>query len=147
MIEAPTCQKEGLAEITCSWCGNVEKQILQKIDHNWVLDEEFPAIEPTCTEDGRAAPVLLRHVLAAEGRRMTIPATGHDWGEWKTIKEATEDEAGVQERTCANCGATQTREIGTMPETGVATVPTAALVSLMVLAMGSYVVLKKKESC
>ena len=34
-----------------------------------------------------------------------------------------------------------------MPETGVATVPTAALVSLMVLAMGSYVVLKKKESC
>ena len=41
----------------------------------------------------------------------------------------------------------ETREIGTMPETGVATVPTAALVSLMVLAMGSYVVLKKKESC
>lgn len=142
----PTCQKEGLAWIECSWCGLKQDQILQKIDHNWVLDEEFPAIEPTCTEDGRAAQYYCDMCWLLKGGE-TIPATGHDWGEWKTIKEATEDEAGVQERTCANCGATQTREIGTMPETGVATVPTAALVSLMVLAMGSYVVLKKKESC
>lgn len=142
----PTCQKEGLAWIECSWCGLKQDQILQKIDHNWVLDEEFPAIEPTCTEDGRAAQYYCDMCWLLKGGE-TIPATGHDWGKWVTIKEATEDEAGLQERTCANCGATQTREIGTMPETGVATVPTAALVSLMVLAMGSYVVLKKKESC
>ena len=34
-----------------------------------------------------------------------------------------------------------------MPATGVATVPAAALVSLMVLAMGGYVALKKKSAC
>ena len=146
VVTKPTCTQPGLDKGICDVCGEEVTCEVEPTGHAWVLDEEFPAIEPTCTEEGRAEQYYCPYCWAVTGGE-TIPATGHSWGEWKTIKEATEDEAGLQERTCSVCGATQTREIGTMPETGVATVPTAALVSLMVLAMGSYVVLKKKESC
>ena len=146
VVTKPTCTQPGLDKGICDVCGEEVTCEVEPTGHAWVLDEEFPAIEPTCTEEGRAEQYYCPYCWAVTGGE-TIPATGHSWGKWVTIKEATEDEAGLQERTCSVCGATQTREIGTMPETGVATVPTAALVSLMVLAMGSYVVLKKKESC
>ena len=29
-----------------------------------------------------------------------IPELGHDWGEWKTVKEATVDQEGLEERVC-----------------------------------------------
>ena len=146
VVTKPTCTQPGLDKGICDVCGEEVTCEVEPTGHAWVLDEEFPAIEPTCTEEGRAEQYYCPYCWAVTGGE-TIPATGHSWGKWVTIKEATEDEAGLQERTCSVCGATETREIGTMPETGVATVPTAALVSLMVLAMGSYVVLKKKESC
>ena len=63
-----------------------------------------------------------------------IEANGHSWSAWKTTKEATEEEDGTQERTCSVCGEKQTRTVayeGTMPETGVFTLPTALLVSLL----------------
>ena len=146
VVTKPTCTQPGLDKGICDVCGEEVTCEVEPTGHAWVLDEEFPAIEPTCTEEGRAEQYYCPYCWAVTGGE-TIPATGHSWGKWVTIKEATEDEAGLQERTCSVCGATETRKIGTMPETGVATVPTAALVSLMVLAMGSYVVLKKKESC
>ncbi len=31
-----------------------------------------------------------------------IPATGHDWGEWKKVKEPTATEEGIEERVCKN---------------------------------------------
>ena len=147
IVTKPTCTQPGVEETVCDICnGAKQTREVEATGHAWELDEEFPAKEATCTEDGRAEQYYCPYCWAVTGGE-TIPATGHSWGKWVTIKEATEDEAGLQERTCSVCGATETREIGTMPETGVATVPTAALVSLMVLAMGSYVVLKKKESC
>lgn len=41
----------------------------------------------------------------------TISATGdHSWGAWIETKEATTTEAGELTRTCATCGATETKE-------------------------------------
>ena len=77
-----------------------------------------------------------------------IPAAGHDWGEWQTLRQATEDAPGEQERTCKTCGATQTREVdyqGDMPKTGVFTVPTAWLVLALALSLGGYIALKRKS--
>ena len=31
-----------------------------------------------------------------------VAATGHDWGEWTVVREATEEEEGLEERTCSN---------------------------------------------
>ncbi len=142
-IVAATCTEIGKVTYVCAYCGDFYTEEIPAIGHDYKVDESA-IVEPTCTQVGKETYVCQN---CGDFYTVEIPMVEHSWGKWVTIKEATEDEAGLQERTCSVCGATQTREIGTMPETGVATVPTAALVSLMVLAMGSYVVLKKKESC
>ena len=142
-IVEPTCTQVGKETYVCQNCGDFYTVEIPAIGHDYKVDESA-IVEPTCTQVGKETYVCQN---CGDFYTVEIPMVEHSWGKWVTIKEATEDEAGLQERTCSVCGATQTREIGTMPETGVATVPTAALVSLMVLAMGSYVVLKKKESC
>ena len=45
-----------------------------------------------------------KKVCAACGDEVTeeIPATGHDWLEWTVIREATEEEDGLERRTCSN---------------------------------------------
>lgn len=40
-----------------------------------------------------------------------IPAKGHDYGDWVIVKEATSDEDGEKERTCNNCGFTESKTI------------------------------------
>ena len=58
-------------------------------------------VAPTCTADG-----LTRYICdcgaVEEWRDEAIPAIGHTWGYWKTVKEATETEEGLKERTCLN---------------------------------------------
>lgn len=44
------------------------------------------------------------------GAKASVTAA-HDWGEWKKVKEATETDEGLEERTCAGCGEKETRAI------------------------------------
>ena len=53
-------------------------------------------------EDGESDPYTITELTVA---------TEHAWGEWETTKEATCTEKGEETRTCANCGATETREV------------------------------------
>ena len=46
----------------------------------------------------------------------TVPMLGHDWGEWKVVKEATATVAGSRERSCKTCGKTETETIAKLPE-------------------------------
>ena len=39
-------------------------------------------------------------MLSRESR--TVPAPGHDWGEWEITKQATETEEGIMTRICKN---------------------------------------------
>jgi len=49
---------------------------------------------------------------------LVLPALGHDWTEWETVKEATETEEGQQERFCRNDPEhKQTREIPVLSHT------------------------------
>ncbi|MCD7768733.1 MAG: InlB B-repeat-containing protein [Oscillospiraceae bacterium] len=41
----------------------------------------------------------------------TIPATGHDWGEWETVTSPTCEDEGSEKRVCAVCGLTETRGV------------------------------------
>lgn len=65
---------------------------------------EENAVAPTCTEDGSHDDVVYCTNCGEEVSRNTVTdkATGHDWGEWVTIKEATETEEGDRIRTCKN---------------------------------------------
>ena len=40
-----------------------------------------------------------------------VPATGHNYGEWKVIKNPSCSNEGVEERTCRDCGQKETRLI------------------------------------
>ena len=50
-------------------------------------------------------------VCGAELRRetVTVPALGHDWGDWTATTEATCTEAGEESRSCKRCDETETR--------------------------------------
>lgn len=68
---------------------------------------------PTCTEKGvdehYECPVCNGYFWNADGTDviynpsvLTIPAKGHDWGEWKITKQPTESAEGEEERVCQN---------------------------------------------
>lgn len=57
------------------------------------------SVPATCTEDGSAVytcEICLQEVTE------TIPATGHDYGEWEIITSSTCKEAGLEYRICKN---------------------------------------------
>ncbi|MBQ4561307.1 MAG: hypothetical protein IJA55_03120 [Clostridia bacterium] len=101
---------------------------------------------PTCTEDG------VQTYVCACGDTYTeaIPALGHVWKAWEVVKEATETEDGLQQRTCRRgCGAVEEEVIpafGTpeVPEISVSAEGPNLTVSGMVdvkdvfIALGEY---------
>ena len=66
------------------------------------------AVAATCTTAGKHADQKCsRCNVVIEGE--TIAALGHDWSNWTVVKEATEDEEGLEVRTCCR-DATHTEE-------------------------------------
>ena len=64
--------------------------------------------KPTCTAAGTA---IYACANGCEGKTTTKPveALGHDWGEWVTVTEPTYGVDGEAKRTCARCGAEETK--------------------------------------
>ena len=61
---------------------------------SWIVEKEA-----TCTEAGKKIKKCpYCYGIASEQK---IPATGHKWGEWKTV-------SGVRQRVCSACGITET---------------------------------------
>ena len=54
--------------------------------------------DATCTEVGIATYTCS---LCGDSYMEEIPALGHDYGEWKTVKEATYTEEGLEEQICS----------------------------------------------
>ncbi len=70
------------------------------------------AIEATCTEEGNIEYWICQDCgelfededgyYETSLNEVTIPPLGHNWGEWVTLKEASETENGLEERVCLN---------------------------------------------
>ena len=75
-----------------------------------VEDDAYLASTATCTNP---AAYYLSCECGAEGTDTFSAgsALGHSWGEWEVVTPATCTEPGVEGRTCASCGATESREI------------------------------------
>ena len=60
--------------------------------------------KPTCTSNGYYDKVIRCKNCGDEGsrERVIVLSSGHDWGEWRTVKEATVSEEGIEERVCRN---------------------------------------------
>ena len=64
---------------------------------------------PNCTEKGYTTYTCRNCSHSYKGNE--VDATGHTWGEWKVIKEATTTETGKKERVCERCDYKETAVI------------------------------------
>ena len=117
-----TCTEAGNIEYwTCSECGKrfsdaegtteitAEATVVAAKGHSL---EKTEAKDATCTEAGNidywTCSECEKLFKDSEGTQETteeytvIEAKGHDWGEWTVVKEATEEEEGLETRTCQN---------------------------------------------
>lgn len=108
-----TCTVDGMRVHECLNCGKIEENVITA-DHIWdnkvTVDEE-----PTCTDDGSQSI----HCTKCDEQKeiQPIPAKGHDWSEWKIIKESTATVNGTEERQCYVCGAVEINELDLADDT------------------------------
>ena len=76
-----------------------------------VHNGHFYQMDATCTKDGESYTVCTR--CGTRTNETTIPATGHDYGEWFVATPATCTQNGTEQRVCQNsgCSARETRTI------------------------------------
>ena len=123
-----TEEEEGIETRTClNDESHKEERTIPKLNHVHDL-VKTDAKEANCTEDGNTeywtCSKCGRLYSDAEGttvttaEKVTIKATGHDWNEWTVQKEATEDEEGLEVRTCKNDPShKEERSIAKLPHT------------------------------
>lgn len=99
--------EDGVKTGTCIYCGDVKTEIIPRLslshEHDFSGKEEI--VKPaTCTEEG-SKNIYCTEPECGEYITEAIPMTEHTPGEWKTVKEASCSENGLEERTCSECGA------------------------------------------
>lgn len=110
--KSATCTESGLTEgAYCNLCGEVLKK--QKTIDALGHDPVTITVPPTCTECGYDLQICSR--CGETTRDHETAALGHVFGQWKTVKEPTVEEAGLQIRRCRNCEATEERELEKLP--------------------------------
>jgi len=99
--KAATCTEKGLTEgKKCSVCNEIliEQEETPALGHDY-MTVEGSAVTATCTDAGKEADQRCSRCDSLIVG-LTIEALGHDWDEWVIIKEATEDEEGLEQRVC-----------------------------------------------
>ena len=95
-VVEPTCTTEGYTVHTCN-CGHTyTSNTVSAKGHSYTAQ----VVNPTCEAQGYTV-----HKCAC-GKTYTDSVTqpaGHTWGNWKTVKEATETNEGQKERACSVC--------------------------------------------
>ncbi|MBE6945707.1 MAG: hypothetical protein E7459_06430, partial [Ruminococcaceae bacterium] len=105
-VVEPTCTEVGYTNHICTVCGhNYITDLTQPTGH----DYEATVTAPTCTEDGYTTYTCT--VCGESYVDDIVPATGHTFGEWVLTTEPGCTEAGEEIRYCADCDATETREV------------------------------------
>lgn len=100
-ITEPTCSETGLAQRTCTVCGDVSTKTLDKVAdaHRWYRGV---VTKPTCVDGGYTT-----HTCKYCGKTETYDLTdalGHEaGGEWVVTEEATCTEDGTKVRYCVRC--------------------------------------------
>ena len=135
-----TCTEAGSVTYTCSVCGDTYTEETDLAEHTYEATETTDA---TCTEDGSTTYTCS---VCGDTYEETIPATGHDDGEWAVTKSAGAFSTGTKELRCTVCG--EVLDTETIPQT--CPIPLAGVVAIVVIAGGAIagvvvVVTKKKR--
>lgn len=70
--------------------------------------------QPTCLTSGMKQVVCEKCNLLL--KKESIPATGHNYGDWIVVTPATVDTEGLEKRVCVNCDEEETRVIEKLDE-------------------------------
>ncbi|MCL2054314.1 MAG: hypothetical protein FWG90_07790 [Oscillospiraceae bacterium] len=108
VTEPTTCEEDGISEIQCAnaGCTEVLENIIPALGHDFVPGSVDIAAD--CEDNGKTADGCSRPGCDAEDNLVIRFATGHDWviGDFLSTNGTTD----VYEKTCLNCGATDTEE-------------------------------------
>ena len=111
-ITKPTCSTKGKEIRTCKVCSKTEERAIPTIPHTIVKEVDKAA---TCTENGYEGREYCSVCNTTIKERTIIPATGHQWGAWRTTLAKTCTTDGKEVRECSKCSKTEER---TIPATG-----------------------------
>ena len=103
-----TCTEQGTKERKCSRCDAVETETIPATGH---IEVEDAAVAATCTTAGKTAGSHCAVCNAVIKAQEEIPAAGHSFGEWETVKSSTCKDKGSQKRVCKVCGYTETKDV------------------------------------
>ena len=106
--QEPTCTETGLKIFTCSECFYVYKEVIDALGH----DYETSSTASSCTEEGYTIYTCER--CGDSYVDDTVPALGHSYGDWVTVKEQNCTETGSKQKTCSACGDVVTESINAL---------------------------------
>ena len=139
-----TCTETGSVTYTCSVCGDTYTEETDLIDHTY---EVADTTEATCTKSGSTTYTCS---VCGDTYKETIPATGHDDGEWTVTKSAGAFSTGTKELRCTVCG--EVLDTETIPQTcpiplfGVGAIVCAVVAFGIMVAINLVLKRKKKTA-
>lgn len=107
-IKEPTCKDGGegrkVYRCTVSGCSEERYEDTPKLEHDYGPWSTTKAAD--CENPGTKERTCSRYAICGKKETDSIPATGHNWGEWrpKPGEEAKCDAAGKEIRNCGNPG-------------------------------------------
>lgn len=113
-VVAPTHTAKGFTSYECSFCKAILKDNYTDVKpYDIVYSTE---VEAACDHEGLKVGVCSDGC----GYRVeeVIPALAHTFGEWKVVKEAGEDEEGLERHVCAVCGLSESMPIPPIRQQG-----------------------------
>lgn len=112
--EASTTE-EGNQTRTCSVCKASESRAIEKLPAETAHTHSYTAnvVPATCVADGYTV-----HSCSCGDNYTdsTVQATGHSWGQWLIVKDATTTEEGQNMRVCTSCEATEIKTTPVFPD-------------------------------
>lgn len=125
VIIVATCHSKGLTKYTCTAhtdCGVSIEVETAETPHKLYTSITYPKCERIYNEDGTYndtfTPGKIRVYCVNSGcsyedetATIVLPISGHNWGDFQTLTEATCAKPGKSVRYCKNCGAADYNEI------------------------------------
>ena len=108
ITKKPTCTAQGEETAQCIRCSHTKTQSVAKIAHTEVA---IKATSPTCTKQGKTAGKKCSVCDKITVEQESIPALGHELGEYETTKEATCSAKGEKTASCIRCSYSKTADI------------------------------------
>ena len=147
---AATCEGEGVCTYTATatFGGKTftdsQTEVIPAKGHT---PETVPGKAATCTESGLTDGEKCSVCGETLRKQETIPALGHDLGEWTVTQEPTHSAEGEEQRICSRCGETETQSVPALEGLSggeIAGVAVGSTLGAMLLAYGVLALLFKK---